>query len=265
MLFTFAGSGHTNYTSYILEMICDIEYESSPALKEAILLSLVVNPGGCIPGDIYQEGLNRGIEPIVQGKEAGFGAYHIRHLWSRNMKDIQDLHKTFRTGVGLSKRSGRHKDPHEKPEFKILPRDHKESEHHLRRPGRQFKVAKPADEDELKPRDVNNMQKGINALRNDGLSKWITKTTHGRGLRESSSITVVSSSFDGGYRTGLDEDMWEGSDDEDKNGSADSMTFGVMHSKDGELVVEYEGEDDNIEKDEAGLRTDDVSIHIDNA
>ena len=254
MLFTFAGSGHMNYTSYILEMICDIEYESSPELKEAFLFSLVVNPtgeeGGCVPGDIYQEGLNRGIEPIVQRKDAGFGAYHIRHLWSRNMKDIQDLHKTFRTGVGLSKRSGHHKDPHQKPEFKILLRDYKESELHLRRPGRQFEVAKPDDEDESKPQDVNNMQKGICALRNGGLSKWITKTTRGRGLREA---TTFNGNINGADRTELDEDMWEGSDDEDS--SADPMTFGIMHSKDGELVVEYEGEDDNI----------DVRIDIDNA
>ena len=60
MLFTFAGSGHTIYTSYMLEMICDLEYESSPELKEASLLSLVVNPtgeeGGFVAGDIYQEG-----------------------------------------------------------------------------------------------------------------------------------------------------------------------------------------------------------------
>jgi hypothetical protein len=73
-------------------MICDLEYKSSPELKEASLLSLVVNPtgeeGGFIAGDIYQEGLNRGIEPIVQKKDA---AYHIQHLWSRNIKDIQDL------------------------------------------------------------------------------------------------------------------------------------------------------------------------------
>jgi hypothetical protein len=95
MLFTFARSSHTNYTSYTLEMICDLEYESPPELKEASVLSLVVNPtgeeGGFVAGNIYQEGLNRGIKPIVQKKDANFGAYHIRHLWSCNIKDIQDL------------------------------------------------------------------------------------------------------------------------------------------------------------------------------
>ena len=62
MMFTFAGSGHSNYTGYLLEMICDIELESSPALREAFLMSLLVNPtgekGGFTPGDIYQEGIN---------------------------------------------------------------------------------------------------------------------------------------------------------------------------------------------------------------
>jgi hypothetical protein len=99
MLFTFAGSGHTNYTAYLLEMICDIEFESSPALREAFLMSLLVNPtgesGGFVPGDIYQEELHRCIEPIVQRKDAEYGSWHIHHMWSRNLKDIQELKSDF--------------------------------------------------------------------------------------------------------------------------------------------------------------------------
>ena len=128
MLFTFAGSGHSNYTSYLLEMICKIELESSPALQEAFLLSLLVNPtgekGGFVPGNIFQEGLNRCIEPIVQRKDAEYGSWHIRHVWARNLKDIQELKLEFRSTVGLSKHSGRHKDPHKKPEFKTLLREY---------------------------------------------------------------------------------------------------------------------------------------------
>ena len=86
------------------------------------------------------------------------------------------------------------------------------------------------------------MQKGISGLRNGGLSKWITKTTHRQGLREA---TTVNGSIDGVYRTELDKDMQEGSDDEDS--SADLITLSIMHSKDSELVVEYKGEDDNID------------------
>ena len=255
-MFTFAGSGHTNYTSYTLEMICDLEYESSLEHKEAALLSLVVNPtgeeGGFVAGDIYQEGLNRGIEPIVQKKDANFGAYHIRHLWSRNIKDIQELRTTFRTGVGLSKRSGRHKDPHNKPEFKTLLREYKAAELNIRRPGREINGKKTDGENVNKARDVDNMQKGIRALANGGLKKWISKTTRARGLREGTSWldNNPNHEYSDDFEVGVD--MWKGNDrDEDK--SADGhLTFGLMHSKDGELVVEYEGEDDNIE-DEADI------------
>jgi hypothetical protein len=258
MLFTFAGSGHTNYTSYTLEMICDLEFKSSPELKEALLLSLVVNPtgeeGGFVAGDIYQEGLNRGIEPIVQKKDANFGAYHIRHLWSRNIKDIQDLRSTFRTGVGLSKRSGRHKDPHKKPEFKTLLHEYKKAELHVRRPGRVINGKRTDGENVAKGRDVDNMQKGIRALANGGLKKWIGKTTRARGLREDTSNSALESGPNHGdsNNTEMDDDMWLCRDRDEDTSFDGHMTFGVMHAKGGEFVVEYEGDEDNIEDEMDG-------------
>ena len=61
------------------------------------------------------------------------------------MKDIQDLHKPFGTGVGLYQFTSCRKDPHQKPEFNIVLCDYKESKLYLRGPGRQLKVAKPDD------------------------------------------------------------------------------------------------------------------------
>jgi len=251
MLFTFAGSGHTNYTSYLLEMICEIELESSPALREAFLSSLLVNPagekGGFVAGDIYQEGLNRCIEPVVQRKDCEYGSWHIRHVWARNLKDIQELKSEFRSSVGLSKRSGRHKDPHEKPEFKILLREYREAELHLRRPGRVIS-GDMQDEESPKVRDVDNMLKGIKSLTNGGLKKWTAKTMRSRGLREGtdSEVTVVcADEGEDGFEH--EENMWE-QDDEEVDGG--QLTFGIAHAKDGELVIEYEGQDDNLEEDE---------------
>ena len=153
MLFTFAGSEHTNYTRYMLEMICDIELESSPALCEAFLTSLLVNLtgewGGFILGDIYQEGINWGIEPIIQHKDADFGSYHVQHTWAHNIKDIQELKLKFRTGIGLAKHFGCHKDPHEKPKFKILLREFKSAELHLQWPGRTYGTANDDNDDPL--------------------------------------------------------------------------------------------------------------------
>jgi hypothetical protein len=222
MLFTFARSGHTNYMSYTLEMICDLEYESSPELKEVSLLSLVVNltgeEGGFVAGDIYQEGLNQGIEPIVQKKDANFGAYHIQHLWSCNIKDIQDLWSTFWRGVGLSKRSGCHKDPHEKPELKTLLHEYKKAELHVCQPGRAINGKRTDGENVAKGRDVDNMQKGIWVLVNSGLKKWIGKMTRAQGLREDTSNSALESGPNHGdsNNTQIDDNMWLGRDrDED--------------------------------------------------
>jgi hypothetical protein len=253
MLFTFAGSGHPNYTGYLLEMICDIELESSPALREAFLACFVVDPtgekGGFVLGDIYQEGLNRGIEPIIQHKDTDFGSYHVRHIWARNIKDIQELKSEFHAGVGLAKRSGRHKDPHEKPEFKILLREYKNAELHLRRPGRSYNPAKNDDGEPPKARDVDDMRKGIRGLANGGLKKWSVKTTRSRGLREG---------VDGALATAEDgleseEDIWNIIDDEAEGQG--QMTFGTIHSKDGDLVIEFEGDEGEDENDEQNMVT----------
>ncbi|KAJ7739732.1 hypothetical protein B0H14DRAFT_3168007 [Mycena olivaceomarginata] len=169
MVFTFAGSSHAKYTNYALEMVCDLELESNPALKDATLMSLVLNPDGFAgkftPCDIFQEKLNKCIDPIVQRKDADYGANHVREIWSRNIKDIYDLKKDFRSGVGLAKRAGKHKKPHEWPEIKTLLREYRSTELHKRRPGRTFEDG----------RDVENFQAGVRSLQGGALKKWAKK------------------------------------------------------------------------------------------
>jgi len=62
MLFTFAGLSHSKYATYTLEMICTLELESSPALKDGILLNWLVNteglPRNFVEGDLHQEHYN---------------------------------------------------------------------------------------------------------------------------------------------------------------------------------------------------------------
>ena len=100
-----------------------------------------------------------------------------------------------------------------------------------------------------KGRDVDNMQKGIRALANGGLKKWIGKTTRARGLIEDISNSALESGLNhgDGNSTKIDNDMWLGRDRDEDTSFDGHMTFGVMHAKDGELVVEYEGKEDNIE------------------
>ena len=62
MLFTFAGSSQSKYATYTLKMICTLELETSPALKDGILLNWLVNseclPENFIEGDLHQEHYN---------------------------------------------------------------------------------------------------------------------------------------------------------------------------------------------------------------
>jgi hypothetical protein len=68
MLFTFAGSPHSNYTVYFLEMITKLEWESSPDLKSALLAISLVNltgrEGSFAAGDTIQEYFNRILEVL---------------------------------------------------------------------------------------------------------------------------------------------------------------------------------------------------------
>lgn len=236
MLFTFAGSGHTKYMAYLLEMICDLEFESSPELRQVKLESLLVNPtgreGGFQAFDIFQEYLNRCLEPIVQRKDTDFGSDHIRNIWSRNVYDIYQLKTSMRAGVGLAKRGGRHPDPHTRPEVKTLLKHFKDTELHSRRPGRNIGKA----------RDIDIMQAGIRKLRNGQLKKWIKKTVDSRGLQDFGDGTSArhDSPTDDGDTSDKEIEIEEDEEaDDDLDGEDDSqMTFGVMHSHDGELVIE---------------------------
>ncbi|KAJ7434386.1 hypothetical protein B0H11DRAFT_2372740, partial [Mycena galericulata] len=155
ILFTFAGSAHSKYMGYLLEMVVDLEFESNPFLRDANLMSMF---------------LNRCIDPVVQRKDTDYGSYHVRTIWSRNIKDIYDLKADFRASVGLAKRSGRHKEPHERPEVKILLREYQKAELHKRRPGRTFSDG----------RNVDNFQAGINLLEGGVLRRWAHRTTNSR-------------------------------------------------------------------------------------
>ncbi|KAF7372496.1 hypothetical protein MVEN_00111400 [Mycena venus] len=230
MTFTFAGSSHGKYTNYALEMVCDLELESNAALKDATLMSLVLNPDGVAgkftPCDIFQEKLNKCIDPIVQRKDADYGANHVREIWSRNIKDIYDLKKDFRSGVGLAKRAGKHKKPHERPEIKTLLREYRSTELHKRRPGRTFEDG----------RDVENFQAGVRSLQGGALKKWAKKTTNSR-IRPVQTATSQPTTVEES-----DHDSDWSDDDEDEEPVL--MTPGSMYYEDGRMVIDI-GEEEN--------------------
>ncbi|TFY63099.1 hypothetical protein EVJ58_g3444 [Rhodofomes roseus] len=178
MLFTFAGSTHSKYTTYLLETITNLELESTPSLRHAILSNLLVNltgePGSFQPGDLMQEYFNRLLEAVVQRKGVKYDDHFVRDIISRNLHHFASLLNDLKSGVGLQRRSGRHTAPHLKPEFKILAGIYHDSELHLRRRGREYHG--PAQ-------DVDDFRRGYRKLKDGKLKKWITESTFSRSVR----------------------------------------------------------------------------------
>ncbi|KIM36098.1 hypothetical protein M413DRAFT_428012 [Hebeloma cylindrosporum] len=177
MLFTFAGSSHSNYTKYLLEMITNLELESSPELRQGMLHITLVNltgrEGHWSAGDFIQEYFNRLLEAIVQRKGVEYGDQFIRNVWSRNIHHIARLKLTWLDGVGLKSRSSGHTGAKLDAEIRILMELYKECELHSLRPGRR---------EELMP-FIDDFQRGVRNLQAGKLQKWIIKTTRSRRLK----------------------------------------------------------------------------------
>jgi hypothetical protein len=177
MLFTFAGSSHFKYATYTLEMICTLEFELSPALKDGILLNWLVNtegiPGTFVEGDLHQEHYNGELDESRDHNDADWDGNLMRNVCSRSVHHFLPLKKEWGQGLGLAKRGGKHSEPSTKPEVRKLLQKYKREELHLFRCGRQYDDA-----------DVDDFSRGYNKLRGGGLEKWITETTTTRGLMQ---------------------------------------------------------------------------------
>ncbi|KIJ17495.1 hypothetical protein PAXINDRAFT_9449 [Paxillus involutus ATCC 200175] len=134
MLFTFAGSNHSKYMSYLLETIVTLELESSPELRNASLRSTLANltgrAGSFSALDFIQEYFNRMLQAIVQKKGVNYGDPYIRETISRNLHHFGRIKKEFREDMLLAARSGRHSAPHTKPEIRILMDEYAKAELH---------------------------------------------------------------------------------------------------------------------------------------
>jgi hypothetical protein len=140
MIFTFAGSKHTNYTNYVLETVVTFELECSEELRWSILGLMVANlsgrPGAFQPGDLIQEYYNRLLEFIIERKGKEFDDTFIRHVISRNLAQMARIKSDLRAGVGLQSKSAAHTELHSRPEMVTLLKLYARVELHKRRPGR---------------------------------------------------------------------------------------------------------------------------------
>ena len=178
MLFTFAGSSHNKYTTYLLEMIVNLELECSPQLRELILRSWLVNltgrPGKFCAGDLNQEHFNRLLQMIVERKGAEYGAPFIRHTIARNLHHLAWLKQEWNGSIGLARRSGSHTDPHTRPEVRTLLDLYRETRLHY------FCLGRGQEAD-----NIDEFGRGMASLRGGKLQKWILTSVRQRSLSES--------------------------------------------------------------------------------
>lgn len=221
MLFTFAGSSHTKYCSFTLETIASLELESSEALKDATLENWLVNvqgrPGKFKEGNIMQEHFNEVLDESRDHADADWDGNLMRNIVSRNVHHFLRIKKEWGAGLGLSDKSGKHSEPHTKPEVSKLLKKYKDTELHHFRPGRQYDSV-----------DVDDYSRGYNKLAAGGLQKWIYNTTRGRGLMEELERHVAKEK----------EPVEDESDESDEDNEDIELTPGTSYMLDGELVIE---------------------------
>ncbi|KAI0040280.1 hypothetical protein FA95DRAFT_1611919 [Auriscalpium vulgare] len=176
-VFTFAGSSHTKYPTYLLEMICSLELESSAELREFFLDNWLVNmqgeAGKAIEGDLMIEHNNKILQGMVGRQDATWDGHYLRDIVSPNSFLFGTVKTAFTEGAGLQATRGRHPAPHTRPEFRTLSKIYREEGLHLFREGRSYNI---------RNRDVDNYEKGVAAMENGRLEKWIDDSTAGQLL-----------------------------------------------------------------------------------
>jgi len=224
MLFSFASSSHSKYTTYLLEFLTNFELESSQELCETTLNAMLVNlsgmDGAFAEGDIIQEFFNCLLEAILEWKGADFGDTFIRQVISRNLHHMGRVKTELRDGLGLAARTGQHSEPHTKPEVRMLLKEYACHELHSRRPGRT-----------LDHGDIDNFQLGWEKLTKGKLRKWVAETVQSRGMGNTKNNVSDAKGADSG-----DDD----SENEEDTAETETMapTFGSMRMINGQFVVD---------------------------
>lgn len=219
----------------------NLEYESSPGLKLALLRGLVWNLTGikdrCEEGDFIVEFFNRLLEDVVEHKSAQFDDTFIRDIISRNLRHIALLKLAWRTGTGLEPKSSKHTNATEKPEVRTLYKLYKDVELHHRRPRRQ-----------VDDRDTDDFARGVKKLREGALQAAITKTLFERQVQRTDTPTtpptVVDTDVDADGQSDSEESTSgsesesDGDSESDDGGGINFATRGSTYMVDGELVFD---------------------------
>ena len=202
-------------------MICTLELETSPALKDGILLNWLVNseclPENFIEGDLHQEHYNGELDESEDHNDAEWDGNLMWNVCSRNIHHFLWVKKEWGQGLGLAKEGGKHSEPHTKPEVRKLLQKYSDEELHLFRHGRQYDNA-----------DVNDFLQGYHKLQGRGLQQWITETMTTQGLMQELEYIMEM------------QDDKDGEEVLPDHGDEEELMPGKHYMHDGELVIETE-------------------------
>ncbi|KAH9916374.1 uncharacterized protein B0H18DRAFT_1124287 [Fomitopsis serialis] len=223
-------------------MVCNLELESSPALREFFLRNWLVNPSGkqghYQAGDLLQEHYNRELESFIGRNDIPWDSDFMRKVVSPNVIHFLDLKNQWREGVGLKPRRSNHPEPHSNPEVKILLQSYKDTDSgadlHRFRPGRRYG---------MQAKETDTFGHGVAQMLNGKLAEFVTKTTHTRctssTLAHDQGATGTTSQH-GGLGEPTDSEAVTGNDDAHEGEQSEIPD--VAHEAEDE-VYDGEGED----------------------
>jgi len=172
MLFTFAGSSHNKYTSYLLEMIAFLEIDAGPELRDLFLRNWLVNLSGeggrYLEKDLMQEHYNDILEGRIKRGGVEWDGKQMRDVHSRTVHHTERIKKEMRSTLALLPRSWGHPKPHDRPEIKILLDVYRTTQLHTFRKGRQYRSS---------ARFEDEFSQGVKRLP-EKLRKWKAGLTH---------------------------------------------------------------------------------------
>ncbi len=264
-MFRFAGSDHSKYTTYLLEMISILELESSDILRDVFLKNWLVNPSGepgrTLEGDLFEEHINHVLEDGISRKGAEWDSPYIREVHAPNAVHFLDLKNEWGTGVGLAKRQGRHTVPHSRPEILTLLQTYRATQLHQFRAGREYNS----------PPTRNLMSEGVRKLGDSKLQTFITESMRARGLFTHQSTGNPSDTPNGvqespTHPTSEDSDLEARGRrllEESDLDSSDAGSWAESQGRDHETDEDGEGEDDAPEDDGAPADTEEYAKVVD--
>jgi hypothetical protein len=199
-IFTFAGSGNPNYTTYLLETYCNLVFEFPEDMRQALLENWLVNlkglPGHFLEMDLMQEHCNFWLEHMAQHKGKEFDDAFYRDVVSANVLWFLRVKDEMEDAVSLQRRSKKHTEVKLQNELRATMDLLRKNKVNKRVPGRTW--GHQAEDD---------FSKGLAALKSGKLDEFIARTTmymDQKGDSNGATSSAANLDFELDGLTGLD-------------------------------------------------------------